>query len=228
MKKVLFFVLFNTILIGISAQEVINQLDANGKFHGKYKKLYSNGNLRYEGTFDHGKEVGIFKFYAVSGEKTPIAIKEYFPKNDTIKISYFTLSGKLESEGKMIEKERIGEWKYYFPDGKTLMSIEHYNHDKLDGEVKIFYKDGTLTEISHYKNGNLHGNRKRFAEDGKPVEDLNYFEGKVHGPAVIYDEKGEIYAKGNYENGLKTGEWEFKINGQWVKTESPEKVIDKK
>lgn len=212
----------------IFAQDSINLLDINGKFDGKYRKFHSNGNLRYTGQFEHGKEIGIFKFYAITGEKNPIIIKEYFAKNDSILVRFYTLSGKLESEGKMIEKNREGIWKYYFPDGITLMSIEKYANNLLHGEVNIFYKNGTLTEISQYKNGKLQGNRKRYGEDGKIVEDLNYINGILEGSAIIYDEKGEIYARGSYEKGLRVGEWEFKINGEWIKTTSPDKIINKK
>jgi antitoxin component YwqK of YwqJK toxin-antitoxin module len=226
--SVLIFLLILVQYNPIIAQDSINLLDKNGRFHGKYKKFHSNGNLRYTGQFEHGKEVGIFKFYALTGEKNPIVIKEYFPKNDSVMVRFYTFSGNLESEGKMLEKNREGIWKYYFPDGKTLMSVEQFANDQLHGEVNIFYKNGTLTEISHYKNGKLHGNRKRYGEDGKIVEDLNYINGIVDGTAIIYDEKGEIYARGSYEKGLRVGEWEFNINGEWIKTTSPDKIINKK
>lgn len=224
--KIAFFLLVFT--SQFYAQDSINLLDKNGKFHGKYRKFHANGNLRYEGTFEHGKEVGIFKFYAISGEKTPIAIKEYNTKNDSIKVSFFATSGKLESKGMMIGKNREGKWQYFFSDGKTLMSVENYKNDLLEGEFIVYYKNGKITEISNYKNGKLHGNRKRFADDGHIVEDLNYENGIAHGPAKLYDEKGDLYGKGNYENGLKTGVWEFKIEGEWISTNSPDKIVIKK
>lgn len=222
---IFFFIVF----IGQSrAQDSINQLDKNGKFHGKYRKLHSNGNLRYEGTFQHGKEVGVFKFYAVTGEKNPIAVKEYNTKNDSIKVAFYSNSGKLQSNGVMLGKNRVGKWQYYFSDGKTLLSVENYKDDLLDGPMIVYFKNGKTTEISNYKAGKLHGNKKRFSDDGFIVEDLTYVYGTVHGPAKLYDEKGELYGKGNYENGLKTGTWEFKINGEWISTPTPEKIFIKK
>ena len=42
----------------------INQLDAQGKKHGIWKGTYSDtGRPRYEGTFEHGKELGTFRFF---------------------------------------------------------------------------------------------------------------------------------------------------------------------
>ena len=229
MKKIILIVsLMLTFGTQLTAQENINLLDKNGKNHGVWKKKHSNGHLRYEGQFEHGKETGVFKFYAVTGQKHPIAIKEYFADIDSISVAYFNLSGKLESKGKMISKDRVGIWNYYFPDGKTLMSQETYKANKLNGERKIFYKNGLLTEISNYVDGKLNGNRKRFGDDGKVTEDMTYDMGIVNGPAVIYDENGEVYARGNYEKGLKTGIWEFKIDGKWIKTDKPEKIKSKK
>ena len=47
----------------LEAQEKINQLDQNGKRTGIWKKFYPNQRIRYEGQFENGKEIGIFKFY---------------------------------------------------------------------------------------------------------------------------------------------------------------------
>ena len=42
----------------------VNQVDANGERDGLWQKFYEGtSQLRYEGTFQHGKEVGTFKFY---------------------------------------------------------------------------------------------------------------------------------------------------------------------
>ena len=231
MKTSNFFPLFSFLLFFAfqfsNAQEPVNQVDKNGKHHGVYKKYYDNGNLRYEGSFDHGKEIGVFKFYAASGEKHPVATKEYYKHTDSIAVKYYSLQGVLESEGKMVDKNREGLWNYYFPDGKTIMSTENYKQNLLDGEIKIFFKDGKLAEISHYKAGKLNGNLKRYGDDGKPREDITYLNGIAHGPTILYDENGEEYAKGNYENGFKAGIWDFKMNGIWISTEDPDKEIGK-
>ena len=42
----------------------LNGFDSDGKRHGKWKKNFEGTQVvRYEGTFSHGKEVGLFKFY---------------------------------------------------------------------------------------------------------------------------------------------------------------------
>ena len=223
-KTFVFLLLFFLISLHLQAQ---NQFDAQGKRHGVWIKKYPNGNIRYRGTFEHGKEVGIFKFYAVTGQKHPVAVKEYTTDSDIVKVSFYSLKGKLESEGKMRGKKRTGLWKYYFPDGKSLLATENYKEGLLDGVSKTYYKNGKLAEEAHYKMGKLHGKHVRYADTGKTVEQLTYKDGVMDGPAVFYDEKGEIFARGNYEKGVKTGIWEFNMDGEMVKS-APEKIHLKK
>jgi len=225
-KKIVFslFLFFSMSLV--FSQSAINQLDENGKRHGIWKKLHQNGNIRYQGKFEHGKEIGIFKFYAITGETHPIVIREFKAENTIADVRYFSDQGVLTSQGKMDAKHRIDTWIYYFGDAKTVLSIEHYKDGLLEGEVKIFYKTGKLTEISHYKAGKLYGNRIRYSDTGVVTENLTYKNGIIHGAAVIYDEKGEVFAKGNYENGKKTGIWEFNMDGEMVKS-TPDKIKKK-
>jgi antitoxin component YwqK of YwqJK toxin-antitoxin module len=221
-KHLLLSIIFIFVSQSLIAQSTLNQLDSNGKRHGVWKKLYKNGNKRYVGQFEHGKEVGTFNFYAVTGEEHPMVIKEFTKESNFVDVRYFTNKGILESQGKMDGKNRIGNWIYYFSDGKTILSNETYKEGLLDGEAKTFYKDGKLAEIAHYKAGKLHGNRIRYSDEGKPTENLTYEAGTMHGPAIIYDEKGELYARGSYENGIKSGEWEFNMDGEMVKTQAEE------
>ncbi|MDP3353780.1 MAG: hypothetical protein Q8S44_08575, partial [Flavobacteriaceae bacterium] len=146
MKKIL---LLNCLLILFQvsfSQEGLNQLDEKGNRHGKWMKQYENGSIRYQGEFSHGKEIGVFKFYTEKNSKTPDFTKEYNPKTDLVKVSYFYQDGKLKSQGQMKDKNRIGFWIYYFNDGKTKLSEETYQNSLLNGDYKIYYLNGNLTE----------------------------------------------------------------------------------
>lgn len=217
------FVLLSSIVI---SQTTINQFDSNGERHGVWKKLYQNGNKRYVGQFEHGMEVGTFKYYAITGEEHPMIVKEFKRASIITDVRYYSLKGILESKGQMKGKERLGSWMYFFSDGKTILATETYKVGLLDGEAKTFYKTGKLAEVAQYKAGKLHGNRIRYSDEGKPTENLTFNLGTIHGFAIIYDEKGEIFAKGNYENGIKSGLWEFNMDGEMVKTE-PDKILKK-
>ena len=54
-----FFILTSSLLF--AQQENSNQVDANGKRHGKWTKYFEGTEqIRYTGEFNHGQEVGTF------------------------------------------------------------------------------------------------------------------------------------------------------------------------
>jgi len=226
-NKILFTFVFVLLSLSLFSQKKLNQVDSNGKRHGIWRKEYDNGNIRYKGRFNHGKEIGTFKFYAASSNENPIVIKKFIPGSTLVQVQFFSKKGVLESAGKMEDKLRVGLWSYYFPDGKTLLSTEEYKAGKLEGEQKVFYKNAVLTKLAHYSNGKRNGNRKVYSKEGKILEDLTYKDDVVHGPAVIYDENAQIFARGNYTDGIRTGTWEFMIDGQMIKTNNPYVIKNK-
>ena len=63
MKQLLivFAFIFTT---SILAQSDFNKLDENGKKNGVWKGVYEESKRpRYEGTFEHGKEIGLFTYF---------------------------------------------------------------------------------------------------------------------------------------------------------------------
>ncbi len=197
----------------LNAQEKINQFDADGKRMGIWKKHYNNKRIRYQGQFEKGKEVGIFKFYSAVSSDHPIVIKNFTKNSDIAKAEFYTEKEILQSEGNMKGKNRIGKWLYYHADGKAIMSEENYTNGILEGEAKTFYKTGKVTEILNYTNGNLHGNVKRYDLNGTLLSDLFYENGKLNGLAKYYNVEGKLMYTGNYENDVKVGDWEYYEKG---------------
>ncbi len=223
MRKSLFIALvIITGMAAATAQDTINRYDEAGRRHGLWIKKYSNGNIRYRGTFSHGKETGKFFFYSPSNPDHPSAVKDYTAGDGRVKVSFYRDDGTLESEGFFIGKKRTGTWKYYFKDGKTLLSTEEYRDGKRNGVSYTYYVNGKTAKEAHYKDGKLHGTVKMYSRDGVLLELMTYRDGIAEGPAEIYDENGNLYAKGQYSAGLKTGEWEFHIDGKVIRTTHPE------
>ncbi|UMB61512.1 toxin-antitoxin system YwqK family antitoxin [Lutibacter sp. A80] len=198
------FFLFN---VSTNAQEKINKFDLNGKRDGIWKKYYPNNNIRYQGTFKAGKEIGVFKYYDITGATHPIIIKTFKPNSAIASVSFYNIKGILESTGTMEGKSRIGTWRYYYPDGKTLMIEENYKNNVLDGLYKSYYKNGKTNEILNYSSGKLNGNIKRYSDSGILLDDLNYIDGKLNGIAKYYTINGELLSKGHYKDDEKIGEW---------------------
>ena len=201
-------------LQNINAQEKINQFDVNGKRTGVWKKFYNNKRIRYQGKFEAGKEIGVFKYYSALSSEHPTVIKTFKKNSNLANVKFFTTKGILESEGEMKGKNRIGKWLYYQQDGRALLAEETYEKGILTGESKTYYITGKLTEFSHYKNGKLHGNLKRYADNGVLLDNLNYNAGKLHGAAKYYNIKGKLIYWGDYQNDEKVGKWEYFENGK--------------
>lgn len=204
------------------AQNSVNQVDDKGNRDGVWEKFYDNNRLRYRGTFKHGKEVGTFKYYSAATSEFPIIIKEFNESDDSAMVKFYSETGVLESEGKMIGKNRVGKWLFYHTDGKSVMSEENYVDGKLEGSYKTFYPDGSPTEIANYKNGLLEGNYKKYAIRGHLIYDFNYSNGKLNGMATYYSRKsGDLIKKGPFKDDQRVGTWENYVDGELVSTEQP-------
>lgn len=223
LRSLLFFMMMLVSGVAIS-QEKINQLDAQGRRTGVWKKYYDNNNIRYEGQFKAGKEIGIFNYYSELNNEQPMIVKTFSEGNDNAKVSYFYEDGKLQSEGTMNGINREGKWMYFNTDGKTIVSEENYEKGLLNGIVITYFAPGKIAETVNYKLGELHGNLLRYSSEGILLDDLQYQNGKLHGPAKYYNVLGKLIRKGNYENDQKVGNWEYFENGEPIIT--PKKIKD--
>lgn len=217
-KQILFLSFTLTLfLTTASAQEVINQFDDAGKRHGFWKKNFDQTDQpRYEGTFDHGNEVGVFKFYKLDGKTSVLsATRDFNADNDTIAVKFFSSKGKLISEGKMVDKLFVGKWTYYHNKTKAIMTVEHYNDaGKLEGERLVYYPNGQLAEEAHYSNGALNGITKIFSNKGVVIKEFLYKNGLLDGLSKYYDGSGQLLAEGVYRNDKKHGVWKYYENGK--------------
>lgn len=223
MKYIKLLFVFVALSHSLLAQEKVNQLDSHGKRHGIWIKYFElNNQLRYTGQFNHGKEVGIFKYYDINNDKIPIVIRTFNTTNDVAEVSFFTIGGVLESKGKMQGKNRIDKWVFYQKDGKTVLAEELYKDGQKDGEARVYYTNGKVTEIAHYLNGKLDGNYKRYSVFNFLYQDLTYKNDELDGLAIYYDPKnGLIVSKGSYKENKRAGIWEHYENGILVSTDEP-------
>lgn len=210
------------------SQNPINQNDENGKRHGLWIKTFPNSKqVRYEGVFEHGKEIGEFKFYCDNCKNQPAVVKNFAGKDDMADVKYFTPKGKLVSEGKMKLKDRIGEWIYYHKNSKEVMTREFYKNGKLDGVVTTYYPNGKITEEINYSNGLKEGANNYYSYEGVLLKKLLYKNDKLHGPAIYYDGYGKILHEGAYKNGRQNGIWKNYEDGKLISEESFPKKYDK-
>lgn len=204
----------------LQAQEAVNQVDQNGERHGVWKKYFPNSKqLRYTGTFEHGKEVGTFNFYCEDCKEQPAIVKEFSSTDNTALVTYYDKKGRVISKGTMEGKVRIGKWVYFHKGSDQLMLEEHYTQGQLNGLKTTYYENGNKTEELMYQDGLRHGINKYYSPSGVLIKDLNYTEDKLQGPAAYCDAKGNLIIKGQYKNDAKDGMWYYYKNGKLEREE---------
>lgn len=203
--------------MSIFGQNDINKLDSNGKKVGLWKGVYEESKRpRYEGTFDHDKEVGLFQFFDDSKASNLVATREFNSKDNSAYTIFFDENKNKISEGKVLNKIYEGLWIYYHKATNIVMTSENYKNGKLEGTKTINYPSGKVAEISNYKNGVRNGVYKKFTENGIELEDSFYSNGELDGISTFKAPDGLVVAKGSFKQGKKVGVWLFYANGKLV------------
>ena len=205
----------------IHAQNNLNKLDDKGNKHGLWKGIYEDTkNPKYEGTFEHGKETGIFTFFDNTRTKTIVATREFSPKDNSAYTIFYDQSKNKVSEGKVVNKLLEGRWNYYHKASKAIMTIENYTNGKLEGLRRVFYPNGKIAEEINYKNNLKEGICKRYTENGIVIEESAYKNNEYNGTATFKDSDGSLISKGNFVDGKKSGVWHFYEKGKLSKEEN--------
>lgn len=213
------FVLFFLNVFCIQAQNNYNKFDEKGNKNGLWKGVYEDTkNPKYEGTFEHGKEVGVFTFFDNTKTKIVLATREFNPTDNSALTVFFDKNKNKVSEGKVLNKLYEGQWKYYHKASKSIMATENYSKGKLEGLRSVFYPSGKIAEEMIYLNNLKNGFYKRYTETGILIEESNYKNNLYDGLAIFRDaEDGTVVSKGKFVNGKKSGIWQFFEKGKMIK-----------
>ena len=220
-KQKLFFALFFIIILTtVGAQNSVNQFDKDAKRHGLWTKNYhKTDQKRYEGVFNHGKEIDSFKHYTLSNGKSVLSAVKIFNTTDSIaEVTFYASNKKVISKGKMNGRKYIGEWIFYHKNSTSKMIVENYNDNGLlEGERFVYYKNGAIAEKANYKSGKLNGEAKWFLENNKLIRSAIYKEDELHGKSVNYDLKGILTSEGGFVEDQKKGIWKYYKDGKLSK-----------
>lgn len=216
-QKIIFSLILTLMLTVGYAQESVNQFDKDSLRHGYWTKNYPDTELkRYEGVFEHGKEIDTFKYYKVKNEKSVLSAVRVFNKKDRLsEVTFFASNKTIVSKGKMNGKRFIGKWLYYHKNSNKTMIIEHYNaQGELEGKRSVFYKNGSVAEVTDYLKDKKHGEANWYSEQNKLIKSTNYKNDELNGKAKYYDIYGNIEAEGAYKDDKKRGLWIYYKEGK--------------
>jgi len=212
-------VIFFLLIASLVTAQSFNKFDSNGKRHGKWQKNFTDTKvLRYEGEFNHGKEIGTFKFYKnIEGKAVLTATRTFSKENNIAQVIFYTASKKKVSEGKMRGKTYIGEWLYYHKNSPQVMTKEFYNNEgQLEGVKTVYYLSGQIAETANYSKGKLNGESVWYSETGVKIRVYSYKDNLFHGLFQTYNTKGELLIEGHYRNDVKHGVWKLYKDGKLI------------
>lgn len=210
----LFIIVFSIFCLNTFSQNTVNQFNSKGERDGYWSKNYPGTSQKmYEGTFKNGKEIGVFKTYCENCGTQPSVIRT-FNNDGSVWVQYYTVKGKLVSEGKMINQKREGEWIIYQKKSNKILNKENYSNGIQEGKQITYYPDETIAEELNYKNGKKDGENLYYGVNGKLTKKLFYENDELEGKAFYYDASGQVTIEGNYKEGKKHGLWKYFKNGK--------------
>jgi len=200
----IFFIAF--ILLGqLIIAQPYNQTDSQGRKIGKWKKVYSNGKIRYQGQFDKDVPQGVFKYYNTNGQLTSILTYSKDGKSSECKMYY--VKGQLRATGYYYEKKKDSTWLYYSEIKQIVIAEENYRKGVKHGAWRIYFSDGSLASEVFWKNGIKDGKWTEYFRNGKKRLETTYKNDLLDGDYVLYSINNTPLKKGVYINGKQDGIW---------------------
>lgn len=209
----IFFVFFS--IAGIAQ---INQHHADGTRHGLWeKKFKGTEQVRYIGRFNHGVEVGQFKFYKRGFSSQPSAIKTFSDNGKIADLVYYSQGGNVISRGRLVDRKREGEWLHYHKNSKQVLTREYYKDNELDGIQTTYYDNGHVAETIEYLSGKKNGKQLVYSVKDILIKEFTYQNNVLEGLNRFYSGRGNLIIEGNYHNDKKVGTWKYYENKKLVR-----------
>lgn len=206
MRKLIFlFLIIICSFIYLSAQDLLNQFDANGHKQGKWVGKYPNGKIRYEGSFTNDKPSGEWKRFHENG-KIKAHLVHLF-NTDKVTAELYDGDGVLYAKGNFKGTEKDSTWTYF--NNLRLVGTETFSDGRKNGRSVSLFENGTPVSESHWIKGVLDGVSRSFYPSGKKKSEIMYRQGKRQGLSLVYYEPGQLEISGQYSNDLSEGAWKF-------------------
>jgi antitoxin component YwqK of YwqJK toxin-antitoxin module len=120
---------------------------------------------------------------------------------------YYYGNGKLKTVSRVSDKGKRAVTISYFPNGKK-MAVGNYLDEKKDSTWQFYSElNGTLVSLDNYKGGLLEGVSNIFYPEGGLSELLNYRHGVRDGLWEQYYQDGKLKLRGTYKTGEKEGQF---------------------
>jgi len=189
------------------AQDTINQVDAQGRKQGFWRKM-DKDNLRvYEGQFKDDIPYGRFIYFYQNGKVRTISTISN-QGSITRTTSWFP-NGKLMAKGKYLDQQRDSLWQFFSEYDGSLVSEEVYENGKKHGLEKIFYPGKGISESITWISGMKDGKWEQFYDDGATKLTGSYKNNEKDGILRTFFVTGKLLVSGFYTNGHQDSTWVY-------------------
>jgi len=199
----------------LCAQSTINQTNKEGHKQGRWIGKYTNGWIRYEGSFTDDKPVGEWKRFHENGKIK--AQMHYFPNTDKALAELFDSNGIRYAKGNYLGTKKDSTWNYY--NNLRLVGQENFSGGIKNGKALTYFENGISATESNWTNGLLNGVSRSFYPSGKKKTEIMFLQGKRDGLSLVYYELGQTQIIGKFDNDLSDGAWKFMDENGKVKYE---------
>jgi antitoxin component YwqK of YwqJK toxin-antitoxin module len=183
-----------------------NLTDQQGRKQGRWITRYSNGNIRYEGTFKDNQPVGEFKRYYENSTLSSILV--YRNNGNDADALLFYPNGYISAYGKYINRLKEGKWQFFSSSAEGYLINEEMYHKNLRNGISLkFYTDSTIAEKVNYINDRKEGEWLQYYASGKVFIKSNYTNGLLNGKFEVWFEDGKPEITGIYKNNFREGKW---------------------
>ena len=210
MEPIKLIITFFLIICNFAAKAQVNQYHEDGTRNGVWEKKFKGiEQIRYSGQFDHGAEVGDFKFYSKGYPDQPTAIKTFSENGKKAEIRFFSQKGKIISKGIEINRKKEGKWEYYHNRGGNIMMVEYYKNGLIEGERISYYDSGVVSEKLNFLKGKKHGKQLIYSVKNILIKEFTYANGELNGINKFFTGRGQLIIEGVYKDDKKEGLWKY-------------------
>ncbi len=162
----------------VQAGDIVNRKDANNIKQGLwFYKDKKTGKIKSIGNYANGKRTGLWIKFRPDGSK----LSEFHyikAKKIGLAKTYYT-GGKLQEEGYWKVDTWLGNYYYYYPNGKLCYEWFYDKAGNRTGEQKYFHENGKLKIEGNWVKGKRNGMLKEYYEDGSLKSEKKFVDGEM-------------------------------------------------
>ncbi len=188
------------------ADTIWNQVDAQGRKHGYWKKNHRNSHRRYIAQFEHGKPVGVSVRYSPSGRV--LSRLAFEPDGRRAHAELYDDRGRIQAKGDFYDEVKDGRWEYF--NGRRSLGEENWKRGLKHGVFVVLSDLGKPVSRENWKDGRQDGLQQLYYGNGRVRMEWTMRNGFEEGKAYTFYPDGYVRLEGMYRRGNRVGQWIYR------------------